>query len=95
MKDALDELYINRKNFVLNVFFSTRQKNDEYINYNLPYKYSDLEKIMENTDVVIVPSICRETFGFVVKEAISYGVPCIMTYNVGAKDWVKRLVKSH
>lgn len=90
LKDALDELYINRKNFELNVFFSTRQKNDEYINYNLPYKYSDLEKVMENTDVVVVPSICRETFGFVVKEAISYGVPCIMTYNVGAKDWVKR-----
>ena len=45
---------------------------------------------MNETDIVVVPSICKETFGFVVKEAISYGVPCIITKNVGAKDWVKQ-----
>ncbi len=90
LKSVLDNLYNTRKNFELNVFFATRQKNDEYIRYNLPYSYHDLKKIMNETDIVVVPSICKETFGFVVKEAISYGVPCIITKNVGAKDWVKQ-----
>lgn len=41
-------------------------------------------------DVLIVPSIWKETFGFVVLEALSYGVPVIVSENVGAKDIVKR-----
>ena len=41
-------------------------------------------------DVLIVPSIWKETFGFVVLEALSYGVPVIVSDNVGAKDIVKQ-----
>ena len=33
-----------------------------------------------------MPSIWYETFGLVVLEALSYGVPVIVTQNVGAKD---------
>ena len=33
-----------------------------------------------------MPSIWYETFGLVVLEALSYGVPVIVTKNVGAKD---------
>lgn len=35
---------------------------------------------------MIAPSIWYETFGYTVLEALSYGVPVIITENVGAKD---------
>lgn len=41
-------------------------------------------------DVVVVPSTCHETFGFVVLEALCSGVPVICSDVVGAKDLVGR-----
>lgn len=52
------------------------------------YGYSDLESIFNETDIVIVPSIWYETFGYTVLEALSYGVPVIISGNVGSKDIV-------
>ena len=92
LKDALDDLYKTRKNFELNVFFATRMEDDPYIKYHKPYTYDIIEKIMMQTDLIVVPSMCKETFGFVVKEAISFGVPCIITENVGAKEWLNQFV---
>lgn len=37
---------------------------------------------------MIAPSVWFETFGYTVLEALSYGVPVIVTKNVGAKDIV-------
>ncbi len=42
--------------------------------------------IFEETDVLIMPSVWNETFGFTVLEALSHGVPVIVSKNVGAKD---------
>lgn len=39
-------------------------------------------------DVLIVPSIWKETFSLITLEALSYGVPVIVSDNVGAKDLV-------
>jgi glycosyltransferase involved in cell wall biosynthesis len=50
------------------------------------YEYNQLSNIFDNTDLLIVPSIWHETFGFIVLESISYGVPVLLTENVGAKD---------
>lgn len=50
------------------------------------YSYTELEKIFNETDVLVAPSIWYETFGFTVLEALSYGVPVIISGNVGAKD---------
>ncbi len=52
------------------------------------YIYSDLNTIFENTDMLIVPSICNETFGFITLEALSYGVPVLISHTVGAKDLI-------
>ena len=40
-------------------------------------------------DMLIVPSLCYETFGLVVLEALSFGVPVMVSATVGAKDIVK------
>ena len=53
------------------------------------YVYSELEQLFRNTDVLIVPSIWYETFGYIALEAFSYAVPIILTDVVGFKDMIK------
>ena len=57
-----------------------------YIKVHDRYSYTELERIFDETDVLVAPSIWYETFGFTVLEALSYGVPVIISGNVGAKD---------
>ncbi|NFO11337.1 glycosyltransferase [Clostridium botulinum] len=52
------------------------------------YSYDQLDNIFNNTDLLVVPSIWNETFGFIVLEAFSYGVPVLVTDKVGSKDIV-------
>lgn len=44
--------------------------------------------VYNDMDVLVVPSVWKETFSLVVLEALSYGVPVIVSDNVGAKDIV-------
>ena len=61
-------------------------KISEVIKKNGEYSYDDLEDIFDNTDLLVVPSIWYETFGFIVLEGLSYGVPVLATSTVGGKD---------
>lgn len=86
LKKCLDNLYNSGKcDFSLKVFFNTIQEDSVYIKYCKPYKINELERILKDTDIVVVPSLWQETFGLVVLESICFGVPCIMTDSVGAK----------
>lgn len=88
LKTALDSLYYDKEktDFVLQVYFYDKIDTDPYIEYNGNYTYQDMPAIMEKTDLVVVPSLWYETFGFVTAEAISFGVPVLITGHVGAKD---------
>lgn len=44
------------------------------------------DSVYWNTDLLVVPSICNETFGLVVTEALSHGTPVLASSCVGAKD---------
>ena len=57
-----------------------------YIKIHDRYTYTELGEIFDHTDVLVAPSIWYETFGFTVLEALSYGVPVVISGNVGAKD---------
>lgn len=50
---------------------------------------SNIAKVYDAMDVLVVPSIWKETFSLVTLEALSYGVPVIVSDNVGAQDIVK------
>ena len=52
------------------------------------YASNELEKIFDLMDILIVPSICKETFGFVVPESLACGLPVLVSENVGSKDLV-------
>lgn len=85
LKAALDEMWSRQQNFYLDVHFIPIEMSP-YIKVHNRYSYTDLEKIFDETDVLVAPSIWYETFGFTVLEALSYGVPVIISGNVGAKD---------
>lgn len=85
LKSALDKLWDMQQNFFLDVHFEPMES-APYIKSHQRYSYAELEKIFDETDVLVAPSILYETFGFTVLEALSYGVPVIISGNVGAKD---------
>lgn len=59
------------------------------IYYKGKFDSSTIADVYEAMDVLIVPSIWKETFSLVTLEALSYGVPVIVSDNVGAQDIVK------
>lgn len=54
------------------------------------FKSSQLDSIYQELDFIVVPSLWKETFGFIALEAISYGVRVLVSENVGAKDLLDR-----
>ena len=85
LKKALDELWKERHDFCLDIHFVPKEISPYMITHNR-YNYGDLENIFAETDVMVAPSIWYETFGFTVLEALSYGVPVVISGTVGAKD---------
>ncbi len=85
LKEALDSLWKNKKDFCLDIHFEPMQI-EPYMKIHKRYTYEMLEQIFEETDVLVAPSLWCETFGYTVLEAVSYGVPVIISDTVGAKD---------
>lgn len=85
LKESLDQLWGRRQNFCLDVHFAPSEMSP-YINVHGRYTYKELSEIFDETDVLVAPSIWYETFGYTVLEALSYGVPVIISGTVGAKD---------
>ncbi len=83
LKEAVEGIPYGR--VVLNTYFKTKAKSTDSIVHNTPYNHSDSGKIMRQNDIICMPSIWKETFGFALVEALSYGVPVILSSNVGAK----------
>lgn len=87
LKDVLDSLWSSgKKNFKLKVFGPVGNPSPYMQISEGGFQTSQLKDILAETDVVAAPSIWYETFGFTVLEAISYGVPVIVSDHVGAKD---------
>ena len=85
---ACDELWENGiDRFQLHLYTTDLIERNYVFNHG-PYEYVDLSKVMTQFDVLIVPSIWNETFGFTILEAHSYGVPAIVSERVGAKDLI-------
>lgn len=82
----LDKVYkSNRCNFYLNTYLLEGETERPYIRNYKPFTSGQQEEVYEAMDVLVVPSIWRETFGMVVLEALSYGVPVLVSEYVGAK----------
>lgn len=87
LQDVLALVYEHgRRDIELYIYTDEKNNWPDFVRVNRPYKYSEIVEVMNNLDVVAVPSLWRETFGFTALEAVSCGVPVIVTEFVGAKD---------
>lgn len=75
-----------KRNFELHLFSELENKSAYMKLSPNGFQRKDLLSIFQNTDILLAPSIWYETFGFTVLEALSYGVPVIVSDRVGAKD---------
>mgnify|MGYP001034316261 CR=1 FL=1 len=92
-KSLLELIDNNELNWHLHVFGNDRtitlDQDENFISFHGRYEYSNLKNIFKDIDVLVIPSIWKETFGFIGLEAISHGVPTIVTTHVGFKDLVQ------
>lgn len=89
LRGALDEIWDSGNHDFELKLFSPVENPAPYMKVQEDgFDISQLEDIFENTDILVAPSVWYETFGFTVLEAISYGVPVIVSNHVGAKDIV-------
>ncbi|MBU3093651.1 glycosyltransferase [Clostridium sp. CF011] len=84
--------YEHKKNWQLYLYGADYNTfvSDERIHNCGKYAVNELGKIFANLDVVVMPSIWWETFGFVEAEALSYGVPVVVSNMVGAGILVEK-----
>lgn len=61
---------------------------DSTIRFRGKFNKQMISQVYGEMDLLVVPSICKETFSLVTLEALSYGVPVLVSENVGAKDIV-------
>lgn len=82
---------INSSLWELNIYGNDYQIDfgNENIHLNGRYRQKELSSIMKNNDILIVPSLWKETFGFTLLEGLSNAIPIIATDTVGSKDLIK------
>lgn len=66
-----------------------KRKEEHPVHYRGKFSKDQLSKVYKDMDVLVVPSVWKETFSLVTLEALSFGVPVIVSDNVGAQDIVK------
>lgn len=88
----IDLVKKGESNWILNVWGGgvNEDKDCPNIKYRGKYLPNQLKAVFAETDLLIVPSLWKETFSLITLEALSFGVPVLVSANVGAKDIVHR-----
>lgn len=91
LKQVLIELYDEgKKLWRLDVFGNGTGTDAECasIKYKGKFAPDELPKVYSEMDLLVVPSLWAETFSLITLEAISFGVPVLVSGTVGARDVV-------
>ena len=88
IKEACDQLWEEGTKIELRVYDIVDKVEPYMVVKEKGFLPEELGQIMSEADMLVAPSIWYETFGFTVLEALSYGVPVIVSNHVGAKDIV-------
>ncbi|HVE47866.1 MAG TPA: glycosyltransferase [Acidimicrobiales bacterium] len=54
-----------------------------------PFDPADIEWVFASTDVLVVPSVMRETYSLITREALTRGVPVVCTDTLGPEEAVE------
>lgn len=94
-KNALDKLDAmgihNWDAYFYGAGFDSLQSKDARKHYCGLFSKEDEQYVWDCIDVLVVSSQCRETFGFVVLEALSQGIPVICSNLVGSSYLVQQI----
>lgn len=94
LKNVIDQL--NKEGYTDKItlyVYGGRTGYDENLSnvvYKGRYTSTMMEHVFDDMDLLIVPSIWYETFSLVTLEALSFGIPVLVSNNVGAKDIVEK-----
>ena len=89
LKSALDDLWNEGvRNFKLSTYGDINEIPEYMTNNRNGYSYDELGEILRKANLLVAPSVWYETFGFTVLEALSCGVPVLVSDRVGAKDLI-------
>ncbi len=92
---ACGQLYQEgRQELELHLYSDTKRRQECFVHNHPLFGWRGFVRALDSFDVLVVPSLWAETFGFVVLEALSCGVPCIVSSNVGAKGLLQRYPKA-
>lgn len=69
----------------------TVKKDDDSYRYVGFFSQDEENDVWDNTDLLVVPSRCPETFGFIVLEALCRGVPVLCSDLVGSQDLLREI----
>lgn len=90
LERVLKELYnAGLVNWQLEVWGAEGCSECPLIHYRGRYQIGELSKVYSADSVLIVPSIWNETFSLITLEALSFGIPVLLSSRVGAKDIVE------
>lgn len=82
--EVLREIDLNK--WHLDVWGGHVGKEDDIpVSYNGKYNNEMLKSVYDTMELLIVPSVWKETFSLVALEALSFGVPVLVSDNVGAQ----------
>lgn len=79
-----------RRDFKLHVYSDSDRRGECFVRNHPVFGWKELGEVLDTVDILIVPSLWAETFGLVVIEALSCGVPAVISENTGAKDILMR-----
>lgn len=89
--DVCTQLFQEKhENIRLHVYSDFCRRTEPFIQVHPYFKKEELAGVMRDIDVLVVPSIWPETFGFTALEALSYGVPVIVSQYAGVKDLLEK-----
>lgn len=91
LMDVCTDMYAHGyREMELHICSETQQRKEAFVVCHPRYAAQQMQHMFCQIDLLVVPSIWQETFGLVVLEALSFGVPVVISKNVGAKDLLTR-----
>lgn len=95
LKEALEILKSSgNDDFECQIYNNSKEVLPSYFKRYKPYSEDEKADVFGRMDVLVLPSVWKETFGLTVLEALSYGVPVVVTKYVGAKDIIESINNS-
>jgi len=92
--DVFKRIKNNYSNWQLNIYgdcshLDLKPFHKDFFKFYGKYTHNDFNYIFSNSSLLIIPSKCKETFGFIGLEAFSHGIPAIVSENVGFGDLIE------